>query len=341
MFMRGIDLFSLLPLLALAVLCDAFSPPTILMIKGGCIRPQGRAWTRGSGGRVAESISMQDGEEKGAKDFSAGKGKGGITRRDAVLGFGLSFVPAVSSTEKYQRISTKRIPLATAQCHHTRSLACFGVSTSINVLFAAIMISHTFQTKFDQTIHQLIASAIAGQDAPAPLDTSVRVAVEEKPSKELLALRGIEKWSDWSSSDVSFDYTYEKAESIYVLEGEATVKPTGGSAGKAVTLVPGMFVTFPKGYQVASQDSCSMHTHLAIAAIYSAHASRQCNTTLAPHAATAMHIPQGILPVHAIPHTVNPSTCLDSGRSCFQCHWDVTKPVKKKYKEYDAILSFD
>ena len=119
MFMRGIDLFSLLPLLALAVLCDAFSPPTILMIKGGCIRPQGRAWTRGSGGRVAESISMQDGEEKGAKDFSAGKGKGGITRRDAVLGFGLSFVPAVSSTEKYQRISTKRIPLATAQCHRT------------------------------------------------------------------------------------------------------------------------------------------------------------------------------------------------------------------------------
>jgi hypothetical protein len=113
MFRKGRDLPSLLPLLVLAALCDAFSPPTILMIKGGCIRPQGRAWTRGSGGRVAESISMQDGKEKGERDFSAGKGKGGITRRDAVLGFGLSFVPAVSSREMYKRISTTRIPLAT------------------------------------------------------------------------------------------------------------------------------------------------------------------------------------------------------------------------------------
>jgi hypothetical protein len=108
MFRKGRDLPSLLPLLVLAALCDAFSPPTILMIKGGCIRPQGRAWTIGSRGRVggAGSISMQDGEEKGAKDFSAGKGKGGITRRDAVLGFGLSFVPAVSSREKYPTMST-------------------------------------------------------------------------------------------------------------------------------------------------------------------------------------------------------------------------------------------
>jgi uncharacterized cupin superfamily protein len=167
-------------------------------------------------------------------------------------------------------------------------LACWCVSTDIDVsLWVAMINLHTYETKFDQAVHQLIASAIAGQDAPAPLDTGVRVAVEEKPSKELLALRGIEKWSDWSSSDKSFDYTYEKAESIYVLEGEATVKPTGGSAGKAVTLVPGMFVTFPKGYQVrfASQDSSFMHAHLAIAAVYNAHEPHRCNTTLVHHAA--------------------------------------------------------
>lgn len=87
----------------MAAQCDAFSPPTMLSSKTRCIRSEGRAWS-GSGGRGdAASISMQDSKDGAARNLSAGKGKGGITRRDAVLGFGLSFVPAVSSCEQLKQ----------------------------------------------------------------------------------------------------------------------------------------------------------------------------------------------------------------------------------------------
>lgn len=63
-------------------------------------------------------------------------------------------------------------------------------------------------------------------------------------------------------SSPSFDYTYELAESIYMLEGEATVT-TQGFRGQSVTLRPGMFVTFPKGLKVRNHAFFVTAKHMA------------------------------------------------------------------------------
>ncbi len=110
---------------------------------------------------------------------------------------------------------------------------------------------------------------LGNEREPGPPEIQVLTDVDE----DFLAKRGVRKWDIWESSSVpskKFDYTYDKTETVYILEGEAVVTPKDGR--KAVVLKPNVFASFPKG---------------------------------------------------------------------LSCVWEVKSPVKKFYKEYNAILSFE
>jgi uncharacterized cupin superfamily protein len=107
------------------------------------------------------------------------------------------------------------------------------------------------------------------EKVPAPPEIQLLTDVDE----DFLKRRGVRQWEIWESSSVpsnKFDYTYDKTESVYILEGEALVTPKDGR--KAIVLKPKVFASFPKG---------------------------------------------------------------------LSCVWEVKSPVRKYYKEYNAILGFE
>ena len=114
-----------------------------------------------------------------------------------------------------------------------------------------------------------LIDSVSSEKVPAPVEIQVLTNVDE----DFLAKRGVRKWDIWESNSVPsnrFDYTYEKTESVYILDGEAIVTPKDGR--KAVVLKPNVFASFPKG---------------------------------------------------------------------LSCVWEVKSPVRKFYKEYNAILGFE
>jgi hypothetical protein len=78
-----------------------------------------------------------------------------------------------------------------------------------------------------------------------PVPDELELMVEEVPSDELLARRGIEKWTLVTREPSKFVQKYDLAEGCYVLEGEAKVTPKGTFFGGAVTLKAGNFAVFP------------------------------------------------------------------------------------------------
>lgn len=70
------------------------------------------------------------------------------------------------------------------------------------------------------------------------------ITVERSPSPERLAQLGVTSWPVWSCEASSFPWTYDCAETSYLLEGEVTVTPEGGAP---VEIQAGDLVTFPAG----------------------------------------------------------------------------------------------
>ena len=73
-------------------------------------------------------------------------------------------------------------------------------------------------------------------------DIKIRHAMSEAQLKEL----GVFDWPIWSKEKSCFPWTYAADESCYILEGEVTVTP---ARGNPVHIVPGDYLTFPKGLQ--------------------------------------------------------------------------------------------
>lgn len=67
----------------------------------------------------------------------------------------------------------------------------------------------------------------------------------EKPSVEKLQALGVQQWPTWSKEVSTFPWQYSSTETAYILEGEVTVTPRGGtpvsfSAGDLVTFASGL-----------------------------------------------------------------------------------------------------
>ncbi len=71
------------------------------------------------------------------------------------------------------------------------------------------------------------------------------IIVEKNLSEARLAELGIASWNIWDCEVTQFRLDFdEELERSYILEGEIVVTPDGGAP---VTLVPGDYITFPKG----------------------------------------------------------------------------------------------
>jgi uncharacterized protein len=71
------------------------------------------------------------------------------------------------------------------------------------------------------------------------------IKVISQPDDKFLEQKGVYSWDTWGCGVSTFPWTYDSAESCYVLKGKVTVTPTDG--GPPATFGKGDFVTFPAG----------------------------------------------------------------------------------------------
>jgi uncharacterized cupin superfamily protein len=72
----------------------------------------------------------------------------------------------------------------------------------------------------------------------------MRIEVQRNPPESLLAQLKVKTWPIWTKEASQFPWTYDEAETCYLLEGEVVVTPDGGAP---VSFGAGDLVTFPSG----------------------------------------------------------------------------------------------
>jgi uncharacterized cupin superfamily protein len=74
------------------------------------------------------------------------------------------------------------------------------------------------------------------------LDT--QIVIESNPSDADLKALGVFAWPIWTKATSTFPWTYDEAETCYLLAGDVIVTPDGGTP---VQIRTGDLVTFPAG----------------------------------------------------------------------------------------------
>lgn len=67
---------------------------------------------------------------------------------------------------------------------------------------------------------------------------------QQRPDPATLERLGVRNWPIWQKEVSKFPWTYDAAETCYILAGEVLVTPDGGAP---VTIQTGDLVTFPAG----------------------------------------------------------------------------------------------
>eukprot|EP00611_Tribonema_gayanum_P000835 TRINITY_DN1062_c0_g1_i1.p1 TRINITY_DN1062_c0_g1~~TRINITY_DN1062_c0_g1_i1.p1 ORF type:complete len:155 (-),score=24.60 TRINITY_DN1062_c0_g1_i1:546-1010(-) len=88
---------------------------------------------------------------------------------------------------------------------------------------------------------------VAGSWGSLVMSAGPQIEVVKTPTNEQLASLGVADWPTWGCDVSKFPWTYDEAETAYVLEGEVTVTPSDGR--DAATFGKGDLVTFPQGMQ--------------------------------------------------------------------------------------------
>ena len=85
-----------------------------------------------------------------------------------------------------------------------------------------------------------------------------QITVESGISPAKLDAMNVEAWPIWTKEISTFDWTYDKTEVCYVLEGEVVVTPKGDAP---VTIREGDFVTFPAGMSCVWEVKSPIRKH--------------------------------------------------------------------------------
>lgn len=75
--------------------------------------------------------------------------------------------------------------------------------------------------------------------------TGPEIEVISQPDGTFLEQKGVMDWGTWGCGVSKFPWTYDSAETCYLLKGKVTVTPTDGR--QPVTIGKGDYVTFPAG----------------------------------------------------------------------------------------------
>jgi len=84
------------------------------------------------------------------------------------------------------------------------------------------------------------------------------IKIERNPTDARLAQLGVQRWPIWTKEVSTFPWSYDSAETCYILEGEIEVIPAGGSP---VRIGPGDLVTFPRGMDCTWRISKPVRKH--------------------------------------------------------------------------------
>lgn len=76
------------------------------------------------------------------------------------------------------------------------------------------------------------------------MSTTTTIQLESHPTPDRLAALDVYNWPIWTKQVSEFPWTYDEAETCYILEGEVTVTPKDG---EPVTIRKGDLVTFSAG----------------------------------------------------------------------------------------------
>ena len=79
----------------------------------------------------------------------------------------------------------------------------------------------------------------------ATTTTGPEIEVISQPDEAFLEKKGVMDWGTWGCGVSKFPWTYDSAETCYLLKGKVTVTPTDGR--QPVTIGKGDYVTFPAG----------------------------------------------------------------------------------------------
>jgi uncharacterized cupin superfamily protein len=85
-----------------------------------------------------------------------------------------------------------------------------------------------------------------------------RIVVEHNPDPQRLEALGVKRWPTWSKEASVFPWTYGDQEIAYILEGEVTVTPDGGTP---MTFGAGDLVTFPAGMSCTWEVKKALRKH--------------------------------------------------------------------------------
>jgi uncharacterized cupin superfamily protein len=88
--------------------------------------------------------------------------------------------------------------------------------------------------------------------------TTTGIQLEQNPTPDRLAALGVTTWPIWTKEVSEFPWTYDAAETCYILEGAVTVTPNGG---EPVTIRKGDLVTFSAGLSCTWKITQAIRKH--------------------------------------------------------------------------------
>jgi uncharacterized cupin superfamily protein len=84
------------------------------------------------------------------------------------------------------------------------------------------------------------------------------IKIEKTASEAQISDLGVKSWPIWEKEVSNFPWTYDSAETCYLLEGEVIVTPDGG---EPVRLEKGDLVTFPAGLSCTWDVRAAVRKH--------------------------------------------------------------------------------
>jgi uncharacterized cupin superfamily protein len=87
---------------------------------------------------------------------------------------------------------------------------------------------------------------------------TTNIRVERQVNRDRLEALGVFTWPIWTKETSTFPWTYDDAETCYLLQGEVVVTPKGG---EPVAFGKGDLVTFPAGMSCTWEIRAAVRKH--------------------------------------------------------------------------------
>lgn len=99
----------------------------------------------------------------------------------------------------------------------------------------------------------------SSRNNPLAMSSKPEIEVISQPDQAFLEKKGVFGWGTWGCEVSKFPWTYDSAESCYLLAGKVTATPSDGR--QPASFGKGDFVTFPAGMSCTWDVSEAVQKH--------------------------------------------------------------------------------